>query len=461
MSILTEKIIKEKRLRVRYFEHDFFNFCLYYLTETFWFKSAQFHKDYCRELQNETSILFNWFRESWKTVLLKYYILWCICYNKKSYIVFFCDEKKKAQDKILDVAKQLQWNKKIINDFWRLFHDPSVWWNISTKKRIGDFETTNHIKVEAMGMGEIFRWKVYWVPAKWEKRPDLVCFDDIDTKRSVNTTDLVDKWYEYIKNEVYWWLSDDWQVVFLYNTIKEDWVWPRLVKDHKDLSWWKCFFVPIRDSDWNITRPERYTDEQIEKKKKQAWDIAFNQNYMLIPYSWWDSVVKRSMIQYHDKVDWFEKVIISIDPAISTKEQSDLFAICVTWIIWDDFYVLDCIWLQAEQKEIWNAISIIRNLYNKYNANYVIVESVAFQKVIWHVLSRSGIATQEVYPHRDKLTRLLEKEHLFSQGRVYFSKLCNQLVEDLLVFPNGKYDDRVDALVYSLEINQEIDIEIL
>lgn len=64
--------------------------------------------------------------------------------------MFFCDEKKKAQDKIVDVAAHLQVNKRLITDFGKLFHGDRT--EKSTKKRMGDFETTNGIKVEAMGI---------------------------------------------------------------------------------------------------------------------------------------------------------------------------------------------------------------------------------------------------------------------------------------------------------------------
>jgi len=95
---------------------------------------APFHKEYIKAMQDGEDIIFNGFRECAKTVYAKYYILWCICYSKRRYIVFFCDEKKKAQDKILDVAAHLQVNNRIINDFGRLYHGEKT--DKSTKKRI-------------------------------------------------------------------------------------------------------------------------------------------------------------------------------------------------------------------------------------------------------------------------------------------------------------------------------------
>jgi hypothetical protein len=46
--------------------------------------------------------------------------------------------------------------------------------------------------------------------------------DDIDTNKSTNTTTLIDKGEQYIRNEVFGGMADDSQFIFLYNTIKQD-----------------------------------------------------------------------------------------------------------------------------------------------------------------------------------------------------------------------------------------------
>ena len=411
----------------------------------------------CKDFQSWVNTLINWFRESWKTMYAKYYILWCILYNKKHYIIFFCDEKRKAQDKIIDVANHLQANKKIIIDFWKLYKDDERDDKIekTSKKRIWDFETEKEIKVEAMWIWEIMRGKVYWSPNKWEKRPDLVLMDDIDTLRSVNTIDLIEKWYNYIKNEVYGAISDDSQFIFLYNTIKDDWVWPRLYSDHKDDDNFVCMKIPILDWENNITRPQRYSMEDIEYKKTKQWLTVFNQNYMLIPYTW-ESIIRRDMIKYYVNIDKFDRVIIWVDPAISTKEISDSLAIVVVGVIENNYYIIEAIELKWEQKKTQKSVGTIEMLYKKYNASTVVIETTAFQKVYWEFLRDREIVTKEINPTKDKVTRLQEKEWLFEQWRVYFKKeKTKDLVEQLITFPNSTHDDLVDAMVYWLSTEKK------
>ena len=439
-------LLSKKNTRIELCKRSFFFFCLYYFAESIKYPSAQFHKDYCKSLENWESILFNWFRECAKTVYAKYYIIRCICYSKKRYIVFFCDENKKASDKILDVASQLQINNRIIADFGHLYKGEEKDLKTS-KKRMWDFETTNRIKVEAMGMGEVFRWKVYGVPWLWEARPDLIVLDDIDTQKSTNTTLLIDKNYSYIKNEINGWKSDDAQIVFLYNTIKEDGCGPRLREDYKDT--YMCMKVPMIDDTLDpetITRPQRYTIDSIMKKKQESGDIAFAQNYLLIPYIWWQAIIKRDRIVIQE-CDVFDKIQIWVDPAISTKTSSDGFAICVAWYAHNKRHIIKTIALYGEAKT--QGIDLVENLYREYKANVVNVETVAFQEMLFTQLKARWIAVEAINTHKDKTTRLMEREQDFKSARIVFLPWNDEAISQLVNFPNGRYDDLVDAILFA------------
>lgn len=411
-----------------------------------------------KAMQDRENILFNWFRECAKTVYAKYYILWCIVYAKKHYIVFFCDEKKKAQDKILDVAAHLQVNKRLINDFGRLYHGEKS--DKSAKKRIGDFETANSIKVEAMGIWEVFRGKVFWVPGKGEYRPDLVVMDDIDTQKSTNTTALIDKGEHYIRNEVFGGMSDDSQFVFLYNTIKQDWVWPRLWRDHDD---WYRMMIPMINDDLDpdsITWSSRYTLDDVMKKRKDSWQIAFNQNYLLIPYLWGQAIIQREWIRYVAKPSSFDKVVIGVDPSISKRDYADMFGIVVSAHIGSKKYVLEVATLDGESKSLQNACNIIQWIYEKYECKNKIVnfESNWFQQTFSQELKERKIAVKEIKTSKDKITRLTEYQIDFEKGNVLFVSWATNiwlLEEQLLTFPNSRYDDLVDALMFSMIVTQK------
>jgi len=69
------------------------------------------------------------------------------------------------------------------------------------------------------------------------------------------------------------------------------------------------------------------------------------------------------------------------------------------------------------------------------------------------------MATREVMPHRDKVTRAMEKQSEFEQGYISFDpdgEGIRELVEEWLMFPNVIHDDRVDSCMYSFEESRKV-----
>lgn len=459
----TRYLMSKRIPRIELCRGNFMLFCLYYFSNALSSPFESFHKEYIRSLQRWDNILFEWFRKSWKTVLLKYYIIRCICYQKYRYIVFFCDESSKANDKVTDIAWQLQSNKLIIKDFGRLFFDKELQQERSVKKRMWDFITQNDIQVQAMWMWADIRWKVFGVPWWKEYRPDLILFDDIDTKKSTNTETLITKNYEYITNDAIGATDDNFQIVFLYNTIKEDWVWPRLRKSHSHRNYIK---VPLIDASMNpdsITWKSRFTIEDVLKIEEDSWPIAFWQNYLLIPYVWWQTVVKRHWIRNYETLptDWKITWVIWVDPSFSEKTKSDPFAITVTaqidlkdweWKVKKYYYVEKAIELRWEEKTENKATQTIYNLYVQYWCSIVNVEWNNWWEIIARMLKRMWCSVNVLNSTKDKVTRLTEKEFAFSSLSVFFKTWNTEsLTTQLLAFPNAKHDDLVDSMVFSME----------
>jgi hypothetical protein len=48
-----DKLYNSKAFRVEYFKKNFYSFCLFYFPQYFSYPSAEFHKDWARELQSD------------------------------------------------------------------------------------------------------------------------------------------------------------------------------------------------------------------------------------------------------------------------------------------------------------------------------------------------------------------------------------------------------------------------
>lgn len=468
------KILKNKPKRKQLFAKSFELFCFFYFPKTFNFKSKDFHKEYIKQLKKKNkNVMFTGFRNCWKTVLAKYFIIWSICYKKYRYIEFYCYDKTKAKDRLFDVALQLQTNKKLLNDYWNLFYEQGgSSLKKSKKKRIWEFITTNQIKVQAKSIGMSPRWDVYGAN-DWEFRPDLAIFDDVDVIKSVKKTKTIDKNYSWFKNEVVWWLANQSKIVFLWNVIKEDGILPRLEKDYKNNDSRYIMKIKIYDDDWNIIRPERYCETKQEAKKinknkkgdkkiksieslrEDSWSTAFQQNYLLDPQKEWETIIKRSDITYWN-IDKRWSIYFWIDPAFSEKTASDSMTLVITKHIqvnWEKYYyVLEAHEFKGREKNEKTFVKFVKQKYNKYKTKRVNIESNNWWEIIARMLQRKNVAVNIISPKNDKVTRLMEYQADIEMWLVKFHPTrCDDLVEQLLGMPNVEHDDLVDWFVYSLK----------
>lgn len=450
-------LLSKKETRLSLCEKDLFIFWLYYFTDFFKSPSADFHKQWDKDLMTDNHVLLIWFRESAKTIKAIIKFIHNIAYKKKRFQLYYTYTQDWSCAKLFDIITQLQTNQKLTNDFWELFpwltkEDEK---NKKTQKSITEFITTNNIKCKAMSIWKSPRWQIFlW--DDWAYRPDFIILDDIDTDFSVASIQTVDKTYRWLKWEFLGSLSDNCQIVFLWNIIKNDWTVIRFEKDYWNSNKWIIRRKAIIEN-WLITWPQRFTAEMIEEKRAMLWEISFNQNMLLIPYSWENSIISQTNIRYMDKdINEFDFIQIWVDPAISEKSYSDDFWITVTWFtkIWNKYnrHVFECYGLKWKDKNPNNSINMIYQLYNQYKVKIVNIETISFQKMLWTMLKEYWVATREITPNKDKVSRLLEYQSDFENWLITFQsdwKWIKELTNQLVDFPNVIHDDLVDSMVYS------------
>lgn len=458
-------------LRKEYFEECFYEFCCFYFKEYFSFDTPECLLQIYEALENWKNVFIEGFRGCAKTTITQMYVIRNIIYKKKRNIMRYSQTIDNSEENLTYIANSLinegnQW-ERICRDFWNLFYADTPTRNgLKKQKTISKFITENHCYIRAMSLWTSPRWKNYTAP-DGKFRPDLLVFDDVDTLSSVASQKKVDKNFEFLLNEVLGGASWS-QIIFLWNTIYEDWLVPRFREHIKNDQDWEIIRIPIYDENWKINR-DRFveTDKEAEKlnknkesnkkylsletEKRRLWTISFNQNYLLIPYTRGEHIITRDMIQYSNYSWPFDKIQLWIDPAISEKEGSDRFWITVSWKKWDKRYVLESVGLEKEEKNPKRASEVVRQLYLKYSATRVIVETVAFQLIMKQIFQGLWLATEGIKTTKDKTTRLLEKQFLFEDKNIYFNpSKTENLINELLEFPDGEHDDYIDSMLFSL-----------
>ena len=207
---------------------------------------------------------------------------------------------------------------------------------------------------------------------------------------------------------------------------------------------------------------ERYGISELENIKKAIGSREFSALYQQKPQVEDGGLFKRQYFKYFDVKNDFiiadnKNVNIkdcfyfqTIDTAMSTHKNNDFTAIA-TFICdreWN-LYLVDLMLERLEVPDQWN---VIKQYRHKYNLRFQAIESKSSGIGIMQQAKREGMPLKELKADTDKMTRALNISVMFENGKVFFNKKLEKLLEleeQLLKFPNAVHDDAVDVCSYA------------
>lgn len=197
--------------------------------------------------------------------------------------------------------------------------------------------------------------------------------------------------------------------------------------------------------------PERFPIERLLEIKKAApwvWDALYQQR----PAPNEGNIVKREWIKYYSELpNNFDNVIQSWD--LTFKEtQSGSYVVGQCWgVSGTDYYLID------QTRGHWNftdTLTQIMAFSQKHpKALGKLIEEKANGAAVINTLRGKLEGIVAINPQGSKEARLSAVSPLIQAGNVYFNKNApyfNDLINELLTFPNGRSDDQVDCLSQAL-----------
>jgi len=179
---------------------------------------------------------------------------------------------------------------------------------------------------------------------------------------------------------------------------------------------------------------------------------TWNALYQGRPTSLEGNLIKREWWQYYEYTDdlSFEHMVISVDAAFKDADTSD-FVVCQIWgrrgpnmyFIHETRKHLN---FQATMDEIMRLKAL-------YPVQEILVEDKANGSAIIQVLRRKIEGIIAIEPRGSKESRVNAISFAIESGNVYIPsnrKFAKAFVEECSQFPNGKHDDRVDAMSQAL-----------
>lgn len=202
--------------------------------------------------------------------------------------------------------------------------------------------------------------------------------------------------------------------------------------------------------------PERESLEQLNAIEREVGSTVFSAQYLQRPQSTDGNIIRREHFRTYSKLpDEPGSTIISCDLAFSAGEHNDYSVMIVARVHGRKIYVLD-IWRDKasfpDQKR-----ALIR-LCARYRPTKVIIEKSANGPAIKDSILSSReayVPTPSLVPAKgSKEERLHVHSDRVANGEVFLPENAPwkiEFVDEVVAFPQGRYDDQVDALSLLLD----------
>jgi predicted phage terminase large subunit-like protein len=185
------------------------------------------------------------------------------------------------------------------------------------------------------------------------------------------------------------------------------------------------------------------------------YEYNFEAQYQQDPQPPSGNIVKRKWLKFYgpnDKPERFNQIIQSWDTANKDTELSN-YSVCTTWgVDRQHLYLLDVYRHRLDFPSLKRAVLDLAQLHK---AQLVLVEDKASGTQLIQELRAGHFSKVKEAPaiDGDKIMRLNSQTAKIAGGFVLFPEKAHWLetyINELIAFPNAKYDDQVDSTVYAL-----------
>ena len=376
-----------------------------------------------------------------------------IVFEERRFIVIVSESEEKAKDFVIRLRDELEYNKKLIQDFSIDGKFKTTDWSKT------DFVTSNGCRVSAKGAGQSLRGMIYK-----DTRPDMVILDDIETNETAGTDAIID----YVLSNVLPAVNKRgvWDVCYVGTIIKDMATLHRMLISEE---WTSAKWEALDEMDEMIAPMLLPKAEYLRSKKMygglgklSVFFAEMHNNPMVSDDS---QRFKREFFQDYDELPENLKYFIFYDPAMPPSGRTKIKKV--------DYSVL--LVLATDYKENWYVVRVIANrdspfdnrrlLYNltkKYgrpdNPVMVQMETIAAQRGMYLEIKKEMRVLGLKFPLREipshagsKEARIEQLQPLYESGRIYHNKKdCRDLEQELLMFGRTPHDDRSDALSFAI-----------
>lgn len=395
-------------------------------------------------------------REHAKTTVVQHNIQRKIVTKEVNYVMYISDTMPQAIGQFRNLVDGILENEAVMTDF-----------GLGPCKTDTRTKTvlSNNVMLECVSTGTKMRGKKHS-----HYRPDLIVLDDILNQDNCESPDQCRKVMDWLMKVVLPLGSNKTKIIWIgtYMNFYDPLYICSTEPQYKEF-WQPEIFPAIHPFSGKALWPEHKSREWLLERKAIMGTYAFASEYELNPIDQATAVFKRDFIEkyglesfdtfkrkiaYNDDGNRFIKVAY-VDIAMNLDKKGDKNVYIEGWIDVRDssipMYVTSCAILDVS---IHSFVEWILERLRTQPVDVLGVETVAFQALVRETLVKQAIDKGINLPHIvsvdnrvRKETRILGVQPYIESGVIKLCMFdCFQLIEQMLKYPKGKYDDAVDSL---------------
>jgi len=321
------------------------------------------------------------------------------------------------------------------------------------------------------------------------KGADLLIIDDpIKNSAEAQSSKIRENVWDWFRSTAYSRLEPEGLVIVVMTRWHEDDLCGRILKqpddpeyfDEDDEKWDVITFPAIATEQDALGRSvgdalweERYPVKRLFAIKKTVGEYWFAGLYQQMPSPQGGGIFKKQNFRYFSMDEYYYylrnpensltdyqtepisecRLYATVDLAVSTKQSADYTCVLIFAVTKkNDILVLDVI---RERFEGADHLNLIKRIISEWHPLSVGIESVQYQVTLVQQAMRDGLPVVPLRADTDKVSRSLLIAARINEGMVFFlkpAKWLDAFESELLQFPNGRHDDQLDALAYTVRL---------
>jgi predicted phage terminase large subunit-like protein len=285
-------------------------------------------------------------------------------------------------------------------------------------------------------------------------RPDLIVFDDVEPDESSYSALQREKRLTTVRDailpmntaaRVVWCGTVTMPLSLIHSLVKtvtepeeavEDWI--------TEDGWTAHYYAPILANNDGTERslwPQKWPVEELQAQRHTR---SFRKNYANDPLARDGDYWRDNDFEYR-KIEGFTRVVLSVDPAVTTKKSSDYTGLAVVALApaAKRLVVREAVPVRLSPADLRE---YVLKMISQWGVTEVLVEINQGGDVWKTILHHLPVPLRTITQSVKKEVRAASVLVHYQRGVVVHERRIPRLEEEMIAFPNGPHDDLVDAV---------------